>query len=170
MKIFKTKIYALPVIFWLSIASVVCGSDYDGTVSLDSGQHFWNVQGSTNDAHPIGYNSWVDLWSSKTRGIKPYKNNKTKCFAMGNKSMSGAVRCSTVATVGGHIVLDPIHIVPEKSNGRNFVYIMPICSWHNNSSRIGSMTLAVDTLAVRLINYKCPRGKSNKKIPDGCPE
>ena len=67
-----------------------------------------NINGSSDNYPPKGYNSWKELWEER-------KNRK---FAY-----CSCVTCTKRAEVGGHV---------KKVYGSNEWYIVPICTEHNN--------------------------------------
>ncbi len=81
-----------------------------------------NINGSSDNDPPKGYNSWKEYWEDK----------KNRSF-----SDCSCVSCSKKADVGGHV---------EKVNGTNAWYIVPICSGHNNLSDAVSYTVRDDDL------------------------
>lgn len=96
-------------------------SVWGGTVRFSAGENFANVIGSTPDPK-IGGNSWIGLWTNQF-GVP------TICTSYNY----GGFICNT-GLVGGHIILGTLAKVVAK--GSNSVYIMPICSAHNNNNAV----------------------------------
>ena len=67
-----------------------------------------NINGSSDNIPPSGYNSWKQYWEHK----------KMRKFAN-----CSCISCSKKAEVGGHV---------KKVYGSNEWYIVPVCTYHNN--------------------------------------
>ena len=67
-----------------------------------------NINGSSDNNPPRGYNSWKEYWEDK----------KNRFF-----SKCSCVTCSEKAVFGGHVKM--VH-------GTNKWFIVPICARHNN--------------------------------------
>ena len=70
-----------------------------------------NINGTSDNFPPFGYNSWKDYWIAK-KGYWPLK-----CAAYG---------CYDKAELGGHVMI-------VNGDTRQW-FIVPICYAHNNSS------------------------------------
>jgi hypothetical protein len=96
-------------------------SVWGGTVHFNNGENFANVIGSTYDPK-IGGDSWIGLWRNQF-------GNPNICTSY----QYGGFNCNN-NLVGGHIIKGQQAIfVPPASNS---VYIMPICSAHNNNDNV----------------------------------
>jgi hypothetical protein len=114
-------------------------STFGGVVTMDYGQNFANVIGSTNDPRINGL-SWIQLWTNSVRLGYP-----TVCTSQGYNNFP----CSNYL-VGGHVIIgNQARIVAA---GSNDVYIYPICSPHNNNDGV-SMAALMYTKDVWLKNY-----------------
>ena len=69
-----------------------------------------NLNGTSDNTHPVGYSSWIDFWEKKTGR----KTNSCSC-----------VGCISKAAVGAHV---------KKVYGQNNWYIVPLCYTHNSVS------------------------------------
>ena len=114
-------------------------SVFGGTVTLNYGDNFANVIGSTKDPK-IDRLSWINLWIQKCGGLAP-----TACTSLNYKSF----KCNT-SLVGGHVVKGQTATVVAK--GSNSVYIFPICIAHNNNDNTYMAALTY-TSGVWLWNY-----------------
>lgn len=102
---------------------VSVSSVWGGTVRFNKGENFANVIGSTNDPQ-IGGLTWIELW---------------------RKQFGSAITCTSLdynkfvcnvqfGLLGGHIIVG--QQAQKVPNGSNSVYILPICSNHNNNDNI----------------------------------
>lgn len=96
-------------------------STWGGTVRFDPGENFANVIGSTNDPH-IGGLSWIELWRRQF-------GNPTICTSY----QYNGFMCNN-HLVGGHVILG--QQAKRIASGDNYVFIMPICSSHNNNDNV----------------------------------
>ena len=67
-----------------------------------------NINGTSDNTPPRGYNSWKEYWEDKK------KRRFSKC---------SCTTCRNTASVGGHV---------KKVYGTNEWYIVPICTSHNS--------------------------------------
>jgi hypothetical protein len=116
-------------------------SVWGGEVTLNKGENFANVIGSTSDPKVAGL-SWIQLWARQF-GMYP-----TTCESFNY----GGFPCGTYL-VGGHIVLGKKAMVMAK--GSNAVYIVPICAGHNNNDNVYMAALTYPK-GVWLKNYLGP--------------
>ena len=125
----------------LSVKSVLRDVRY-----LNAGTRIWNVVGSTGDPwysnlHPI----WVDIWENELR--KRHYPHIRKCYVEARPN----VKCPNMSIYGGHVVL-----TNDTSPGYgddNTVYIVPICSSHNNRHNTNAMILSEGVWALVLDKY-----------------
>lgn len=96
-------------------------SVWGGVVKFHYREDFANVIGSTHDPK-IGGNSWIRLWENQF-------GQATICTSY----HSGGFRCNNWL-VGGHVILGTW--ARKEREGSNDVYIMPICSAHNNDDNV----------------------------------
>lgn len=96
-------------------------SVWGGEVTFNKNENFANVIGSTNDPK-IASKTWLRLWSDQY-------GNPTNCTSLNYSP----VTCNT-NLVGGHVILGKTAKAEPK--GSNSVYIMPICSAHNNNNNV----------------------------------
>ncbi|ASK28741.1 hypothetical protein CEY12_00815 [Chryseobacterium sp. T16E-39] len=113
-------------------------SVWGGEVTFNKNENFANVIGSTNDPKIAG-KSWLKLWCDQF-GIYP-----VSCSSLNYSP----VTCNT-SLVGGHVILGKkAQTVPK---GSNSVYIMPICTAHNNNNNV-YMAAIVYQKGIWLKNY-----------------
>jgi hypothetical protein len=97
-------------------------SIWGGIVTFTYGENFANVIGSTPDPHIAG-KSWIRLWEDQY-GIA------TTCTSLNYNNFVCNV---SSGLVGGHIILGTVaKVMPAGSD----VYIMPICTAHNNNDNV----------------------------------
>nr|WP_315030091.1 hypothetical protein [uncultured Chryseobacterium sp.] len=113
-------------------------SVWGGEVTFSKNENFANVIGSTNDPKIAG-KSWLKLWSDQFGG---YPSNCTSL----NYS---PVTCNS-NLVGGHVIKGKK--AQKVATGSNSVYIMPICSAHNNNDNV-YMAAIIYQKGVWLWNY-----------------
>jgi hypothetical protein len=121
----------------LSIESV-----WGGTMQFNYAQAFANIIGSTGDPH-IGNFSWIGLWS-RSFGAPPQCASLTfppgfNCTPQGGNS-----------PLGGHVIAGTQ--AEEVPYGWGPIYIMPICSAHNNNDNVYMEALQTQS-AIWLQNY-----------------
>ncbi len=126
------------------IAAVLMQSVYQNTGYLAAGTRLRNVAGSADDVlkdrngHIVdGHPNWISVWAicCMNNGITPVR----KCYVSNNDRGCNGVIC------GGHLQIE--------NNPSIYVYIVPICSSHNNYN--GVMTLSEDTPVVAML-YEIP--------------
>ena len=113
-------------------------SVFGGIVTFNKGENFANVDGSTNDPK-IGGLSWVRLWAGEMNFYP------TVCSSLNYKGFP----CDNLLK-GGHVVLGKT--VKKVAKGSDSVYIMPICTAHNNNDNV-YMAALIYTQGVWLKNY-----------------
>lgn len=123
----------------------------DEKCKIPSGIRIRNIEGTTGDHHKPR-NGWISLlrevWGLDAKMDLP-------CCIITDKPLEGSRRCNRmegfrvsrelpdqrrVSAVGGHV----------KIEGDDSLYIVPLCSYHNNSVRKDYYQCAADTPAVRL--------------------
>lgn len=127
------------------MAAVLMQSVYQDTEYLAAGTQLRNVIGSSGDvlkdrngyivdAHPI----WISVWAicCMNHGITPVR----RCYVSNNDGVCNGAIC------GGHVWI--------VNRPTDYVYIVPICSGHNNLRDV-AMTLQEDTPAVAML-YEVP--------------
>jgi hypothetical protein len=99
-------------------------SSYGGMVTLNDEDRFVNVIGSTDDFYPKNVTSWISLWEDKTgtkaEGCTSYQFNEYPCSEPNGTALKG-----------GHVVMFGQDREPDKG-ADGVVFIMPICTQHNN--------------------------------------
>lgn len=97
-------------------------SVFGGTVKFNYAEAFANVIGSTDDPKINGL-SWIALWSDEF-GTPP------QCTSLGFPSNFPCTPVGFTSPLGGHVITGTK--AKEVLWGVDKVYIMPICSAHNN--------------------------------------
>lgn len=124
----------------------VYGNDYSifhidstwyGEIYLNKNENFANVIGSTHDPKIAG-KSWLQLWQSQFGQAQTCTSLYYQGF-----SCSGGL-------VGGHSVLGTV--AKSMPKGSNKVFIMPICTAHNNNDNV-YMAAIMYTKGIALHNY-----------------
>ncbi|AUP80212.1 hypothetical protein [Flavivirga eckloniae] len=98
-------------------------SVWGGEVTFNYGENFANVIGSSHDPH-IGGKSWIGLWQAQY-GLA------TTCTSLNYKGFHCNV---SSGLVGGHVILGTVAL--KEPAGSDSVYIMPICTAHNNNDNV----------------------------------
>lgn len=124
----------------LSVKSVLRDIRY-----LNSGTSVWNVVGSTGDPwynnhHP----NWIQIWEDEL-AAKGYPRGR-KCYVEG----SAGIPCNN-SLCGGHMVLTN-NTSPQYGTD-DAVYIVPICSAHNNWRNTNRMSISENVWALVLDKY-----------------
>ncbi|KAK6345260.1 hypothetical protein TWF718_007185 [Orbilia javanica] len=116
------------------------GSTYGGKYNYPVNAAFANVIGSTPDPKVNGL-SWIALWSAV------YKTpNPVGCTSY---NFPTSVSCGD-SLLGGHVIAG--QVASEVASGSNDVYIIPICSAHNNNDNVYMKAITRQN-AVWLTNY-----------------
>ncbi|MBJ6369277.1 hypothetical protein [Snuella sedimenti] len=112
-------------------------SVWGGIVTFTYGENFANVIGSTHDPH-IASKSWIKLWEGQY-------GTATTCTSL---NYNGFVCNVSSGLVGGHVITGKVaKVMPAGSD----VYIMPICTAHNNNDNV--YMAALQYTGVWLKNY-----------------
>jgi hypothetical protein len=109
-----------------------------GEITLSATDYFANVLGSTTDPK-IASLSWIALWRNQF-------GTPTACSSYNYNGFT----CGTTL-YGGHVVLGTA--AQNVSAGSNKVFIMPICSGHNNVNFTGTMAPVKYNKGIAIHNY-----------------
>ena len=115
-------------------------STWGGEVTFAATDNFANVIGSTGDKRIAGL-SWLQLWQ------KQFGQAQT-CASLYYQNFP----CSGWL-VGGHVLLGKV--ATNVPHGANYVYIIPICTSHNNNDNVYMAPVMINK-GVWLVNYHNP--------------
>jgi len=101
-------------------------SVWGGEVTFSYAEAFANVIGSTGDPQ-IGGLSWIALWRNQF-GTPP------QCTSLSFPAGFTCTPPGTNSPLGGHVIVG--QTATQVPYGVNYVYIMPICSAHNNNNNV----------------------------------
>jgi hypothetical protein len=101
-------------------------SVWGGTVTFKAAEAFANVIGSTGDPK-IGGLSWIALWRNQF-------GNPPQCASLSFPAGFSCTPAGPKSPLGGHVIVGKV--ATKVPWGVNYVYIMPICSAHNNDDNV----------------------------------
>jgi hypothetical protein len=113
-------------------------SQWGGLGELEYGEHFANIDGSSDDPHPTGKgyrsgDSWIDFWE---RNYEKAQYCATKNFYSGEKNfkcIKNPKKPPKKGLLGGHCLRGE---KAEKGKGsKKVLFIIPICPRHNSKKR-----------------------------------
>ena len=125
-------------------AIVSINSIWYGEIYLNSSDYFANVIGSTGDPK-VGGLTWLQLWQRQF-------GTATSCTSLRYQGFS----CGP-GLVGGHVILG--RTAKKLPTGNNNLFIMPICTAHNNNDNVYMAPLSY-TKGVALWDYMGPVANS----------
>jgi hypothetical protein len=126
----------------------IVNSVFGGTVTWTLNYSFANVDGSTNDPYPPGYNSWIKLWKDKCNNGNDTDTCSSHNYADG-KTPYPCNNNGATNIYGGHVI--PGTVVKKVDAGKT-VYIFPICNKHNNDDSV-YMSMRYNPKGVQLNKY-----------------
>lgn len=118
-----------------SAVAVHVSSTFYGEITLDAGEAYANVIGSSGDPY-IDNKSWIELWERQFNMVE------TECsshnWAADSTGIDPSWHCNDASQanrVGGHCVLGKTaKSVPYGADGQ--VFIIPICKTHNGNDNV----------------------------------
>jgi hypothetical protein len=120
------------------------GLDSTGATVVYVTADLYNVKGSTHDPKKVPRHEGKD-WKSL---LIDYKiPAASKCYVTNDPAPPG--KSHPDFSVGGHMTTNPSGQVPKGGT----CYLMPLCSWHNNSSRDGTLFSHALTEMLQLTGY-----------------
>ena len=123
-------------------------SVYVGVAYIAKGTSVWNVKGSTHDPFSEGANvNWLGIWNEKTKN--DLNRELGKCYVHGSIKTNGTSYCRGF-TIGGHMALSIGSVTPSIND---HIYIIPICTSHNNAANEAEMTVCEDVEAVEMTRF-----------------
>ncbi len=129
------------------MAAFTFRSVFVGTVTIYKGTSVWNVKGSSNDKWKGRKPNWLDVWNIETRNN--LRSDSGVCYVAGSAKTNGTTYCRG-CTLGGHMALTLGSVYPNKSD---YIYIIPICTSHNNVNNEAKMKISQDVSAVKMNKF-----------------
>lgn len=118
-----------------------------GAHTFNVGDSVWNVKNSTGDfwEGEVCHN-WLAVWKEHFT-----TENSQKCYVAGSVRPNGKSYCNG-SYVGGHMIATETQ--PKKGDDGK-VYIIPICSAHNNYMNNAQMRISAQVSGLVLDRYYC---------------
>jgi len=104
-------------------------STLKGIVWFNNGVTFYNVRGSSNDPP----RNWIGVWKFCVSPASKQMIDDNGCLVRASQTTSGknCVQNMNQNLEGGHVVFDQLNMNPD-AGANGIVFIVPICSLHNN--------------------------------------
>ncbi len=106
----------------------------------------YNVSGSTADPKVPGSNSWLGLLMAYRSVTSPCQIDVSGCYVTGPLPSGGG---HPAFEVGGHMTTDEDGAVAKGGS----CYLMPLCKWHNSTSKNGIAFTHSKTCMLQLAGY-----------------
>ena len=130
------------------MAAFTFRSVFVDTVTINKDTSVWNVKGSSNDKWKGKKKpNWLSVWNTETHNN--LDSNSGVCYVKGSVKTNGTNYCEG-CTLGGHMALTFGSVHPGKTD---YIYIIPICTSHNNVHNEAEMIICEDVDAVKMDRF-----------------